>query len=357
MKRQGLFIQAALALVSLVFAYFTWQRTNEGIGPESTKVKIVDATKQSLTAARIEDGIKFAELTRTTDGESQFWVTQGYLPGKEPLPPDAGTMLDRFNSDAGASIFTPEPPPPPPPVRELRANDRAKELFAKLTPFEANRGLGVLTAEKLVELGLNLPSGSTESLRKLELTVGGAKRSFVISKPQPGVVGSWILDNNSKAVYLLDGNVLADLEPSSMVLVDRRLHVFKPTEFDGFKVTVASQSAEFVQTGSEMPQTIKVAKKESPESADELVKNWHDKIWNRMIVTEVLGKGELPATFVPKPSLRIDYSLKGTAKGFIEMAFDKKEGTWARSENTASWVAIHQGNEELLNEAQRFVKK
>jgi hypothetical protein len=357
MKRQGLFIQAALALVSLVFAYFTWQRSNDGFVPDTVKVKVVDASKQSLTAARIEDGTRFNELRRTTDGESQFWVTQGYLPGKEPAPPDAGSMMDRLIADGGPSLLAPEPPPPPPPVRELRGNDRAKQLFEKLTPLEAARALGVLPAEKLAELGLSVPAGSTETLRKFELTIGGAKREFVLSRPQPGVVGTWLLDTNSKAVFLLDGNALTDLEPSSMVLVDRRLHTFTPTEFDSFKVTASEASADFVQTGSQTPQLIQVARKESPQSPDELVKNWHDKIWNRMIVTEVLGKGELPNGFIPQPVLRIDYQFKGSSKGYLEMAFDKKTGTWARSENTASWVGIHQGNEELLNEAKRFIKK
>ncbi len=351
MKKQGLIIQAVLAGVALLFAYFTWQRAEEGTAPERGLVKVVDATKQSLVSARIEDGTRFSELRRVVEGEAQFWITQGYLPGKAPKPPDPVSAL---SGDAGVALLE-TPPPPTPPTRELRANERAKTLFEKLTPFEASRALGVLSDEKLSELGLK------DSKRVLEMTVAGAKRSFVLSTPQPGVVGSWILDTNSKAVYLLEGSSLADLDPNSMVLVDRRLHNFNASEFDGFKVTVGANASEFLQTttpaGSPTPQNIKVARRESADKPDELVKNWHDKIWNRMIVTEVLGKGENPPKFTPKPAFRIDYSLKGAPKGFVELAFDKKEGTWARSEHTASWVAIHQGNEELLTEAERFTKK
>ena len=76
-------------------------------------------------------------------------------------------------------------------------------------------------------------------------------------------------------------------------------------------------------------------------------------MWNRLIVTEVLGKGELPKAGEPQVALRLDYRRAGKPKGFLELAFDSGRGVWARSENTAGWVGVHQGAEELVLEGQK----
>ena len=41
-----------------------------------------------------------------------------------------------------------------------------------------------------------------------------------------------------------------------------------------------------------------------------MAKNWHDKVW-RMMVTEVLGKGELPSGGTPEVACKVEYA--GTA--------------------------------------------
>ncbi len=63
-------------------------------------------------------------------------------------------------------------------------------------------------------------------------------------------------------------------------------------------------------------------------------------MWNRIIVTDVLGKDELPPHGEPKIMLRIDYAMKGKPKGWLELA--KGQGAllnvYGRSVNTAGWV-------------------
>jgi hypothetical protein len=53
--------------------------------------------------------------------------------------------------------------------------------------------------------------------------------------------------------------------------------------------------------------------------------------------------------------LRLEYALKGQPKGWLELAQDASGGTWARSENTASWVAVHQGSQDMIIEGTRLV--
>lgn len=356
MKSRSVAFTGTLAAVGLLAAYLTWQRPKESASA-STMVKVLEASKQSLQSIKYEDGQRFLSLKR--EG-SDLWLTTGFIPGKEPVPVDAGLtvtelalgdggLVDGGVVDAGVIAVTQTPPPKPPPTRELKANERAETALQKFMPLEATRALGPLGAEKLTELGL------TDSTRRLELIVGGTARVFTVAKTLPGIFGLYLQEERTKDVFLFPGALLSDFDPQSQVLVDRRLHVFKQSEFDGFVVKADGKEAAFVQTNAELPTTAKVARAATPDKADELVKNWHDKVWGRLIVTEVLGKGELPQGKTPTVALRVEYTFKGQPKGWIELGVDDSKATWARSENTASWVAVHQGSDELLIEAKKLV--
>jgi hypothetical protein len=356
MKSRSVAFTGGLAAVGLIAAYLTWQRPKESAS-SSTMVKVLEASKQSLQSFKYEDGQRFMTLKR--EG-GDLWLTTGFIPGKEPAPVDAGLtvtelavgdggLVDGGVVDAGVIAVTQTPPPKPPPTRELKANDRADTALQKFMPLEATRALGQLSAEKLSELGL------TDSPRRLELIVGGTARVFTVAKTLPGIFGLYLQEERTKDVFLFPGALLSDFDPQSQVLVDRRLHVFKQSEFDGFVVKADGKEAAFVQTNAELPTTAKVARAATPDKADELVKNWHDKVWGRLIVTEVLGKGELPQGKTPPVALRVEYTFKGQPKGWLELGIDENKATWARSENTASWVAVHQGSDELLLEARKLV--
>lgn len=346
----------ALAATALGAAYLTWQRPKES--KTDNTVKVLDASKTSLTKIHYEDGTRFIDITRVVEAEPVIWLKQGFLEGKSPVfdagvpdaPADAG-----LTADGGAAVSKPPPPAPPPvpPTRELRGNDRAEKSWEKFTPFEAVRALGQLPDAKLKELGLDA------SPKLLELTVAGTAHQFRVSSPGAGFVGQYVMNLRSKDVYLLAAGTLSEIEPSSTTLVDRRLHTFKAADYDSFVVTLveSGQKKEFVQTDAQIPQTTKVAPKEQPDKPDEFAKNWHDKVWNRMIVTDVLGKGETPPGGEPAVLIRVDYFQKGKPKGFVEIARSTgvAVNVFGRSENTAGWVALHTGVEEMALEAKKLV--
>lgn len=358
MNARGTAIMGALAATALGAAYLTWQR------PKETKtdntVKVLEANKTSLQKIHYEDGTRFADYTRVVDGEEPVvWLRQGFMEGKAPgfdagsPATDAGTSADGGAVDAG---FKPAPLQPIViPTRELRGNERADKAWEKFAPFEAVRALGVLADAKLKELGLDASS------KLLELTVAGTPHRFRVSSPPPGsgFIGQYVLDEKTKEVYLLGSGTLAEIEPSSTTLVDRRLHAFKASEFDSFVVSLGTsgEKREFLQTDAQIPQTTKVAPKEHPDKPDEFAKNWHDKVWNRMIVTEVLGKDEKPTAGVPEVLVRVDYFTKGRPKGWLELARIPTNATqvYGRSENTAGWVGLHTGVEEMALEAKKLV--
>lgn len=342
MKARSAALQGGLALAGLVAAYVTWQRPKDSFKSES--VVVVDASKNSLERVRYEDGVRSV----TVEKKDRLLVSLAFLPGKRPVI-DAGETLVAIDGGAdagvdGGTLLATSRPAEPAPDRTVYANDRADTLWAKLTPFEGTRALGTLPKEKLDEVGL------TNSERKLELQVAGVTRRFTISRPVSGLIGSYAQDEKSGEVFLISSSLFNELDPNSQLLVDRRLHLFKPTEYDAFTVTAGVQTVAFVQTGAEIPQTAKVARAATPDKAEELVKNWHEKIWNRLIVTEVLSKDELPKAGAPDVQLKVEYTLKGQPKGWLELAFDPKGGTWARSENTPGWVSVHQGSEEIIIE-------
>ncbi len=348
MKARSAAVQGALAVAGLIAAYVTWQRPKESVKSEAT-ITVVNASKQTLEQLHFDDGTRFVEVAKKLEGEPRLWVTSGFLPGKTPPPFDAGAPVV-IDGGVDAGFISVSPPPEPPPTREVLANERADNLLQRFMPFEASRALGVLSSEKLDELGL---AGSE---RHLTLTVAGQARTFVVSKPLSGIIGSYVQDTRSGEVFLVQSSIFNELDPNSQLLIDRRLHAFKQSDFDAFTLTIEDKKVDFVQTNAEVSATAKVARAASPEKADELAKNWHDKILNRLVVTEVLGKGELPKQGEPKVALRLDYTSHGAKKGWLEIGFDPRKGTWARSENTASWVSIHQGSEEIALEATRLVQ-
>lgn len=344
MKARSAAIQGGLAAAGLLAAYLTWQRPKDTSRADT--VTIVDATKNSLERVKYEDGVRSVELQK----KDRMLVTLSFVPGKRPVI-DAGIGLETLDggADAGAVVANVKPMEPAP-DRTVFANDRADTVWAKLTPFEGTRALGQLASEKLSEVGL---AGSE---RKLELTVSGLSRRFTISKPVQGLIGMYAQDEKSGDVFVISSSLFNDLDPGSQVLVDRRLHVFKQAEFDAFTVAAADgRKASLVQSGGEIAQTAKVARAATPEKPDELAKNWHEKIWNRLIVTEVLAAGETPKNGEPKVALRLEYSHKGKPKGWLELGLDPTEGTWARSENTPGWVSIHQGAEDIILEGEKQI--
>ena len=365
MRPQAAALQGALAVAGLVAAYATWQRAPE---VASGDVVVIDGAKASLEKLRHEKAGRWVELTRGTGpGEASVWVRQGSSP--PPAEADAGAPLDQAGAsdgggppadgglrpdggapDAGPGLRVASPfLVPPGKERELRGNDRAEKLVERFMPLRAARALGVLPPDKRKELGLE------GSLQRLEIVAAGATRAFRVGNPVGGLGTPYLEDERDQKVYLFAGSLLTELDPASQQLVDRRLHAFKSSEADDFVVKAEGQEREFVQTGGDSPQTQKVAPKATPDKPDDLARNWHDKVWTRLIATEVLGRGELPATGEPAVALRIDYSAKGKPQGWLEVGRGKGNDLWARTEHTASWVLLAAGADELLGEAKKVL--
>ena len=94
------------------------------------------------------------------------------------------------------------------------------------------------------------------------------------------------------------------------------------------------------------------------------VKNWHDALW-RIFPTELLGKGEEPASGKPSVVLKVTYSDGKKSVGWIEIgkvdsasgvSEDAKAGDelYARTEHTVGWAKIPSGG-TVLSDAQKLL--
>jgi hypothetical protein len=327
MNVRGAAVQSGLAALGLVVAYTTWQREPERAPGE---VVVVDVNKGDVQKIRIDDGAgKTVELERRQEGrdeEPRVWLK---------LSPDAKQKK---------------------PAREVPGNDGAERLWEKFAPLRATRALGTLKADKLKELGLEAPK------KKLELTARGVTHSFAVGSSPFGVSDPYVKDTQDGRVYVLGGGVINDLESAGMRLVERQLHAFKPGDFDSVTISSGGKSRTLQAPPAENPLSAKLVNPKTGKP-DDMGKNWHDKVW-RLMVAEVLGKGEQPTGGTPEIACKVEYGWHGKQKGFIEIgrvappavasgpvAPPPGQGElFARTEHTAGWDKLPASADDVIKE-------
>lgn len=326
-------MQGALALASLVAAYWTWQRSPELAADE---VVVVDAAKGDLVSARFDNSETntWVELSRTAD--------------------DAGPFIAVRLGPQEQSAPTKDLPPKKTPERLVRGSDAASKLFGLLAPLRATRSLGVLSTDKLKDLAIDTAK------RHLTLVLRSGKRSFSLTAAPAGGSEPYLRDDQSGHVYLVARSILGDFQAASSILPERRVHAFKLDEVDRLSVTMGSMRREFIVSRGENGAVI--ASATSPGKVDSAFKTWHDRTFS-VWPTDVLGKDEAPAEGTPQVELRIDYSSRGRRLGFLEIAKGtsvasnaeaSKTPLYARSEHTLGWFKL--SVDSLLVDAQPVLR-
>jgi hypothetical protein len=352
MSSRSVIIQGALAMLAMLFAYATWQREPELITGE---VFVLELTKNDLQKVRFEDqeAKTWNELSKDRDSTGTFVTLRlsGYDNTSSSMP--AG--------HPGVVLKMPE--------RLVRGSETAQRLFDKFAPLRGKRALGVLDAGKAKELGLDT------SKKFLEVTARGVKRRFAIAPAPPGGSDPYIKDVQDNRVYVLDRPILTDLQAASTNLIDRRLHAFKIEELDRVVLTGGAKRKEFVASRIEEFPGIRLAPKETPDKPDATIKNWHDRIFG-LFPTEVLGKGETPASGAPNVTLKLEYFSRGRLIGWAELARTKPPApppassasttppppppspeVLVRSEHTLGWYRVTSDSNNLLTEGENLVNK
>jgi hypothetical protein len=328
-------LQGTLALAALVGAYFTWQR---GVELAPGEVLVVDIGKNDLTGVRFEDQEKstWVELGRMSDAGGPF--TSVHLSAQEKPAP----------GKEQASTKTPE--------RLVRGSDGAEKLFASFAPLRASRGLGVLDAAKLKDLGLDAAK------KHIALTLRTGKRSFAIAPAPPGGSDPYLRDEASGQVYVVARSFLSDFQNAASMLVERHLHGFKVEEADRVVIQRGGKKKDFVISRGE--DGVRLTPAATPNKPDSSAKTWHDRAF-ALWPADVLGKDEAPAEGTPELDLRLEYSVRGRRLGFVELARvapvataseGSKDTLFARSEHSLGWFKLAADAQSLLVDADGLLR-
>jgi hypothetical protein len=290
----GVLLQGALAVVGLVAAFLVWQR---GPARAPGEVVVLEASPRALERVRYEDEARGVELFREAREDGALWVRLG--------------------------------------SRELRANETAASLFARFAPLRATRGLGVLDAETLAEVGLK------DSPRKLTVALTQGEHAFTLAAPSVGWGSPYLRREADGSVFLLGPWLLPDLEGAAHRLVDRRLHTFEAGAYDSLTVTHGTTSRTFSVQGG-------------PEEAS--ARAWHERVW-RLAPGELLGRGEEPPGGAPEAVFRVEYRKAGRGLGELTVARGADQAYYARTEHTAGWGRLHPSVDVLAGEAAQVASK
>jgi hypothetical protein len=335
-------LQGGLALAGLIVANFTWQREPERAPGEVT---VIDASKADVSHLVYEDADSILGVERRTEGgEAVAWV---HLEPK--TKPTAAAAAGQ--SDPAAPPKTPDAP-----TRDLRGNADALRLADRFAPLVSPRAFGVITGDKLKELGLDAPK------RHLELVVRGDTRKYDVGIALNAQNGeAFLRDDRDGRVYLMPRGLLIDLGNGKR-LVDNRLHTFDTKEFDHIAISGGDKHKEFLHVGRDNFSTEGYVPPKAPDKRDLMAKNWAEMVW-RLFPMEVLGKDELPTGGTLKPLLRVEYSEKGNPVGWIDIARfegttaesgDEPDNLYARSEHTVGWARLH-ATEQLISDGEKLL--
>jgi len=362
LKARSAAVQAAIATGALALAVATWLRGPD-IAPAGGVV-IADVPAGSVQRVIWDDGSHRVEVERRSAGKPDVWlriarspsllapdagVDAGAGPGVTPLldagmPPramDGGARADAGpRGDAGP---LPLELAPAAPDRELLGNEAAEKLLEQFSPFTATRALGIPDAAKARELGLE------SGLRRLDVWTQARHLSFEVSTPV-GTGASYLRTEDGR-VFVLGGTLVQDLVSAASRLVDRRVHAFRPEDADRVVVHLGPQSRTLVQ--KRVGGAARLYADGHAETPDAYAQAWVERL-NKVVPTDILGRGEIPPEGEPRVELRVDFLRGGQSLGFIELA-RAQNGWFARSEHSIGWMRVVARAEGLMHDADRLV--
>jgi hypothetical protein len=359
-RARGAALQGAIAVGALTLAAATWLRGPPPTNPNG--VVVVDVPQGTVQRLVWDDGSHRVEVLRERPGAPNVWVRilrspsllapdGGVDAGQQPTPSaaadggvaplDAGARpVGGTRGDGGVPALELAPPAPD---RELRGNEAAEKLLEQFSPFTAARALGLMDAAKLRELGLD------SAARRLEVWAPSSHWVFGVSSPV-GTGASYLRTEDGR-VYVLGGSMVQELISASSRLVDRRVHLFRAEEPERLVVHLGAQSRTLLQR--RLGGTTKISSESHPDTPDAYAQAWVERLV-KLVPSDVLGKGEVPAEGQPHLELRVDFERGGQPIGFVELA--RAGNAWfARSEHTAGWLRVVGRAEGLMHDAERVV--
>ncbi|MBI4509850.1 MAG: DUF4340 domain-containing protein [Deltaproteobacteria bacterium] len=344
--RGGPLVHGALLVAALALAYQTWTRDRSAV-PALRTVEVWKGASSDLKSLALDGELRDVVVERREEGGEKFlWgtVTRSSPPAPKPAQgPDAGPH---------AGMSSVDEPPPKTTVRQFAVGDDGTELFKKFTPLRALRDLGVLVEQQKADFGL------AEAKDKLTVHYASGPRELIIGGSVYGGGDRYVLEPESKRVYVLPGDAIRSLENADSSLRERKLHGFAATDPGKVVIKTSAKERALVRTGGEpsavpgVPARGSWADAATPDKADQTLANFMDRVDQMTPIEyspEVTPEGLTPV-------VRLDYQSKaGAALGWLELF--KKPGEdagkfdyYLRSERTRVMAKVFRGVAERVDQ-------
>jgi hypothetical protein len=298
-KERGIYVHLGLLVAAVLAAVLVWTRDKQPKALSPDSVVVWSGRPADVTRIALEAKGKKVNLEAKKDDLGAYYV--GSME-KETAPPPV--------RDAGAPDATvASSDPPASPTRttiEFVSVGAATKLAESFAPLRAIRALGKIGADRDAEFGLNEPEGT------VTVQVRDTERKLLLGAATQGGGDRYVRDPATTEVYVIEGDILRDLETADSKLVERELHEWKDVDIASAELSVGDRKRNIVRAGPEGKQFW--ADPASPDAKDETITNWVVKL-DRLRPTQFV----LKAPEGVQPVLRLDYTGRSGKLGFLEM--------------------------------------
>jgi hypothetical protein len=377
---KGVLAHGLLALLGLLFAYRTWTHEDKD-EPVADLVTVAECSPNELSAIEVETPthwVRFKAKKGADKEPLQYWVTAQRKPPEEDKKPDANkdakpetdkTAKPDAKKDEPAAAAkpathknakpeppkpadaAPKPPEPPKVARPFNPNapvtflasPKFEERRKSLAPLRAMRAIGEVKPAKFSDFGFDKVG------TYLRMTCGNRKIALDVGARTYGLADQYVRDPKTKQVYLLNGQIVMDLESAQFKFTQTDLHDFPMTEVDATVIKAAGKELRLVQRNRLTPEDARWVDAAAPDKRNELFGNWFQRL-DKMKIKSFLDEGAEPGSDLAieargmLPVLTMSYELEGKKKGSLELVrVDTAQGGfyYARSEATHRWVTLY----------------
>ncbi|MET0389129.1 MAG: DUF4340 domain-containing protein [Polyangiales bacterium] len=371
---KSVIVHALLALFGLGFAYQTWTRkpdeeTTEG-SVAITECDVAGLSKLSLDTPTLE--VRVEPVRENND--TKFWITTRHRTPDEIAKlkaaesggkPDAAAKADAHGDtaedghaeakpddakpdDAKPDDAKPEDPAKPKELPESQrpkrflANTAFRDYLKRLTPVRAQRSLGKLDKAQDADFGFD--KGGTV----LQLECSGRALELVAGARAFGASQRYLRDPKSEITYLMDEQLVSELESSQFKFMQSDLHDFKSEDIEEVSVSAQGAKVRLLHRDRKVADQAQWVDEKSPAKRNELFNNWFTRLGR------LRARAYLPPTAEPgsdlkgaatgsTPVLALEYKVADKPTGKLELVRVDESGLahyYARTETTRGWVTL-----------------
>jgi hypothetical protein len=340
---KSLLVHGGLFVLALGWAYQTWTRD---------KTTTVERSQLTVWGGSPDDIVKLSMVSEGKDVkvERRPGDRGSYLWGVVTRTPPAPKPIPKATPDGGVeALSSPEATPPPPPqVREFPVGEDGTKLFAKLAPLRAVRDLGLYDEKLAADYGL------AEAKDTVTIELKSGPRKLVVGGKVYGGNDRYVMDPDTKHVYVLAGDVLQSLETADSSLRERKLHGFKAEDVTRALVVIKGTAKErtLVRGKAAAPAAPATwADVATPDKPDQTLANFMDRVdkLSAMEFATQLGEAELTSV------VSVEYQGKNGALGHLELfkkaaQADGKFDYYVKTELTRVLAKVPAGSAERVEQ-------